>query len=687
MRHYAEALTLWRYMMANSEIAFAEGANGFYLNNKFINDSNYYEQIREAKRHFLSTGEMLPIVRAHIAEAWRNDFAKCYSPDTIYNPPMPDSGKLQKLQSENKLMIYVASSVIDTICRTLTKIDFSLQLYDKHGVLLYLNNEQDPHNHWLLSPTTKIGVCATAGASTNAISLALCHRCACSVYGTEHYLNQYHNSTNCAVPIHDTNGDIISLLNISYLAEARTELLASLAFIGANLIEQQMQNISYNSVLESVFENMNDRVIVIDSHMRITLANNRFRDMLGESAIKIIGQDISELFQDSEFLEALKTGEDINFPDVTLRVDGTAYRLSIKCNAMYSESVFTGFVLLCQEVQKIVALSQKYIPGAIMEFNSIITESPEMKQLIHYCATAAKTDASILLEGESGTGKELFAQAIHNASSRKEHPFVAINCAAIPMSLIESELFGYEKGSFTGALNTGKVGKFEQANHGTLFLDEIGDLPLDVQGKLLRVLESHKVLRIGAKDETSLDIRIVAATNRNLQEMVDSHNFRADLFYRLNVMYFAIPPLRRRYGDIQLLAEYFLNSLNRENNTSKYFAEDTILRMNQYFWRGNVRELQNAIMRAYHMCSSQGSEEITYHHLILLDTADETSRKLSSSVSSLKSAERQIIEQTLKANDGNIKNAAKALDMPLSTMYKRIKQYEINVYRIRAGGM
>lgn len=227
-----------------------------------------------------------------------------------------------------------------------------------------------------------------------------------------------------------------------------------------------------------------------------------------------------------------------------------------------------------------------------------------MKAALRLGQIAAQTPSNVLITGESGTGKELFAQAIHNASDRRNGPFVAINCGALPKSLIESELFGYEGGTFTGARREGCAGKFELANGGTIFLDEIGDMPFDVQVALLRVLQSHEVSRLGSSKTIKVDVRVISATNKDLLAAIDNNQFRSDLYYRLNVFGIAIPPLRERAGDVRLLADYFLQKYTSfSGHCLSGFTEAAYALLEEYEWRGNIRELENAVERAVYLTS------------------------------------------------------------------------------------
>ncbi|MEI9976767.1 MAG: sigma 54-interacting transcriptional regulator [Ignavibacteriota bacterium] len=235
------------------------------------------------------------------------------------------------------------------------------------------------------------------------------------------------------------------------------------------------------------------------------------------------------------------------------------------------------------------------VPG---QFEGIVGSSEVLSEIIGHIRTVAPTDSTVLIEGETGTGKELIARAIHRHSARRERAFVKMNCAAIPLGLLESELFGHERGAFTGAV-TRRLGRFEAANGGTLFLDEIGDMPLEVQAKLLRVLQEHEFERLGSSSTQHVDVRIVAATNQDLARAVSQKEFRTDLYYRLNVFPISVPPLRRRMADIPLLVEHFVSVFaKRMNKQIEKIPKEAMDRLTRYSWPGNIRELQNVIERA-----------------------------------------------------------------------------------------
>jgi two-component system, NtrC family, response regulator len=307
-------------------------------------------------------------------------------------------------------------------------------------------------------------------------------------------------------------------------------------------------------------------------------------------------------------------------------------------------------------------------------FGSLITCSPEMLKAARTVERVANTNVSVMLLGASGTGKELLARGLHDASTRRGKPFIAINCGAIPENLLESELFGHEKGAFTGAVKTTE-GKIEIANGGTLFLDEVGDIPMPLQVKLLRFLQERVIERIGGRKMIPVDVRIVAATHRNLNQMITDQEFREDLYYRLAEVTVNIPRLAERSGDSVLLAKHFLARFAREMNPSiKGFASAALTAIDQWGWPGNVRELENRIKRAVIMADGKF---ITVDDL-QFDQPDDEDRLLNLKAAR-EAADRKAIGRAIARTEGNISNAAKLLGISRPTLYDLLKQYEMHV--------
>lgn len=313
--------------------------------------------------------------------------------------------------------------------------------------------------------------------------------------------------------------------------------------------------------------------------------------------------------------------------------------------------------------------------------DKLLTNSPKMQELYRIIGKVASTGATVLLSGESGTGKELIANTIHYNSLRSHGPLVKVNCGALPESLLESELFGHEKGAFTGAAAR-KLGRFELANKGTIFLDEIGEVSQSLQVKLLRVLQEREVERVGGTELVKTDIRIIAATNRNLEEMVAKGTFREDLYYRLNVVSIHVPPLRERREDILLLADYFLHKYAQENNrTMSMFDQETCSLLVDYNWPGNVRELANVVERAVIMSTGcvifpeDLPQALSRQQIVAMEaSSDYTGQSLKEII---KQVERNVIKQALAHNNGNKVKTAKDLGMSRRALLYKIEEYEL----------
>jgi DNA-binding NtrC family response regulator len=312
--------------------------------------------------------------------------------------------------------------------------------------------------------------------------------------------------------------------------------------------------------------------------------------------------------------------------------------------------------------------------GASVE-RPLVTQDPRMLQVSELAKGAATSKVTVLIQGESGTGKEVLARYIHTHSPRNTQPFVAVNCAAIPEGLLESELFGHEKGAFTGAI-TKQVGKFEWAHRGTILLDEISEMPLPLQAKLLRVLQEHEIERVGGRKPVPVDLRVIATTNRRLKDHMAAGKFREDLYYRLNVIPLNIPPLRERKGDIPLLLEHFIRKHSSgDNQPLPRMGQDTIQHFLQYDWPGNIRELENMVERW--LVLYQGGF-LTTSHLFLNEGATALPRaSLGKPTMSVREMERALIMETLQAMNGNRTQAAKVLGISLRTLRNKLREYQV----------
>ncbi|NLT95983.1 MAG: sigma 54-interacting transcriptional regulator [Clostridia bacterium] len=449
----------------------------------------------------------------------------------------------------------------------------------------------------------------------------------------------------------------------------------------SGLIESKIENNRVNeertneiNMIREIVNNVNDGIIVIDNSGKITMANRKAFELLSVN---------ESYFKDKTFSNAVSINEPLNFKQKNIEkrsiwtVDGKNYDIIYHSIPLTSGHFPLSTMIIFRKVDDILHLVEGLEES---DFSSIIGKSKPMTEVKELVRKAAKTESCILLLGETGTGKELFARAIHNLSNRRDKPFVTINCASIPETLLESELFGYEKGTFTGALSTGKKGKFEQANGGTIFLDEIGDMPLNLQPKILRVLQEKTIEKIGGNKSIKVDVRILAATNADLAQKVLEGKFRDDLYYRINVIPINIPPLRERENDIKLLAEYFTEKFcSRLGMKPLKISKEVIEFFHSYNWPGNVRELMNVIEYSVSMCNGNEIKMEDLPAYIKLKSPVNFPN-LQNLKEKLEKIEIQIIRETL-SNTGNStegkKRAAERLGIGIATLYRKIEKYNL----------
>ena len=390
--------------------------------------------------------------------------------------------------------------------------------------------------------------------------------------------------------------DILSILDIDSNTSEKIILEYSLKI--PNLWKGVNYTLENKRILSSqwriLLDELSEGVMIVDDKNKVTLLNDAFKNIIKIKKIEFEGIYLSKLKSYNPSLGILNNKSEIE-DELFIYNDN---KLIITIKKVSFNNSYYGKIILIKKYKDVVEVQQKIHKEIIGKgyyskytFESIVCDNDKVKELKNISKKIADSNNSILISGDSGTGKELFAGSIHNYSIRKNKPFVAVNCASIPENLLESELFGYEEGSFTGAKKGGKIGLFESANGGTLFLDEIGELPLSLQGRLLRVLQEKEIMRVGGDSIIKLDTRVIAATNKNLFEMVDKGNFRKDLFFRLNVFNLEIPSLKERREDIKLLINFYLKNLQKKVSLTvsfQAFAE-------YYTWPGNVRELFNVL--------------------------------------------------------------------------------------------
>jgi len=445
-------------------------------------------------------------------------------------------------------------------------------------------------------------------------------------------------------------------------------------------------------MLHKIFDPLPVPLILIDKDSKVRMINQVFADFLGFSKDYIIGKPVAEIDKNTRFPFVLKSKKSEIAWKHKFGNGRTAIVHRIVVLDEQGEVKYAVGMVLFEDLEQFKDIIEKNklletevhlyknqlkeVYGAKYSWDTIIGNSEKMSQTKFIAKRAAQSISNVLILGESGTGKELFAHAIHNDSARSHMPFVKVNCAAIPSELLESELFGYEEGAFTGAKKGGKIGKFELANGGSIFLDEIGDMPLKMQAKLLRVLQEREFERVGGNRTVKIDLRVIAATNKDLQKLISEGKFREDLYYRLNVMTIEIPPLRERVEDIEELTAKLMEKLS--NQLGIYvpkISKKALELLKTYSWPGNVRELENVLERAINLTET---DTILPIHLPLYITQNK--RKINpNAIDSLQNlveqTEREAIQSCLDYTNGNKLKTAKILNISRTSLYQKIEKY------------
>jgi transcriptional regulator of aroF, aroG, tyrA and aromatic amino acid transport len=431
--------------------------------------------------------------------------------------------------------------------------------------------------------------------------------------------------------------------------------------------------------LRTVINSVQEGILSVNGNLVITTCNLRATQLLGleYSPVGRLLPDVLNL--PAEILKQLREGKMLEQKEVSAQTSKGRLKLMINSKPVFDDTGRpSGSVLTIYKMSEVRRLAHSLTRPVMVTFDDIIHESKKMKEIVEMAKTIAVGDSTVLLRGESGTGKELFARAIHMASPRRDHPFVVVNCAAIPDTLLESELFGYADGTFTGARRGGRPGLFEFAHHGTIFLDEIGEIPPYIQAKLLRVLQEGSVRRLGELEENRVDVRIIAATNRPLEEMIVRGDFRQDLFYRLNVIPIYLPPLREHKKDIPVLVDYFISKFNQRLNKSvQGISPEALDRLMQYDWPGNVRELENVMERAMNLARDFiiKPNDIIINAPSFLSSPAEKYFHLKDAV---QETEKESLIRAL-SQGGSARKAAKILGVSHTTVIKKIKKYGISL--------
>jgi transcriptional regulator of acetoin/glycerol metabolism len=650
-------------------------------------------------------------IRPEILASWERSKEYGVSPFKVSNDLLsPDM--LRSVLRENEQLISVAHPYFQTIYPLLSGSNFVIALTDRYGNVIDLIGLSGEIEQRAKSSSLTIGCNRSEEISgTCGIGTCIALKKPIQIWGTEHYIKPHHDYVCSAAPINDSRGELLGVIDVIGPAEDVTEHTLAMVCAAADGVEKELRLHDINreitianQELLTTLQSISQGILLLRVDGVITQANSSAYDILRLNGIDLPGLNIQNVLD-------LETAS-LNILSLTRNVSHREWsitnKLGIRLNLSISASLIqddagkkTSTVIVFEERRKFNKMAS-HVSGftAHYSFDQIIGSSDSIRDIKKIGELAAHSDSNVLILGESGTGKELLAQSIHNASLRANAPFVSINCGSLPHSLVESELFGYESGAFTGASKDGSPGKFELADGGTLFLDEIGDMPLNIQVMLLRVIQTREILRIGGKMPKRVDVRIIAATNSNLVEAIAQKHFRKDLFYRLNVLSFHMPALRERKEDIPVLLEHLVENYNQKMGLNvKGFTPEALSYLMQYEWPGNIRELENMVERAMNLTPGPYLSERELSPEIIANNLLQTGRAPARTggrfygipaLSALGEPEprapeqgRTKIAEALRMARGNVTKASVIAGIPKRTFYRKIEKYEIDISEFR----
>ena len=628
---------------------------------------------------FVETGELDPRMNPIVAKSWE----KCRKHGL---DPMGGLGKyadeavFRSILAENKDLLDTALPVMQSVYEIVEQSHFLLVLTDSVGYVLETIGDMDIQKKSNDLQFLKGSLWSDLEVGSNAIGMALDYDTAIQTVGPEHYGRLHHNWTCSAAPIHGASGEVIGCLDLSGDVHSAHLHTLGLVVAAAFSIETMLIRLQSTRLMREALNGSEGSVVLLDDEFHPIWINKAAEKFLGLSINELENADFREMLPDVDWGQLQQWNQKGQYitNDTRLTTGKCIYDCSAVITPTLDANRRTFTVHLKQQEHLIASVNKVSGNRANYTFSSIYAQDPQMKKVVQLAQKYAHYDGAVLIEGESGTGKELFAQAIHNESSRAKGPFVAVNCASLPRDLIESELFGYEKGAFTGALREGNPGKFELANHGTLFLDEIGEMPLEFQAKLLRAVESLRIRRLGGTQERKLDLRVIAATNRNLRHEAEQGRFRQDLYYRLNVLKLDIPPLRERPLDIGFCAKAFLERFNQKYpEQRKEMSPDYLDALQQYDWPGNVRELQNSMERTFYACNTDVLTADDFRFVITGMTVSDKKENCG------QKNKREEILAVLRSAEGRAEVAAQKLGISRATFYRMCKRYGIEPKKVK----
>lgn len=641
--------------------------------------------------------QLSPLIR----ESWERCDRFKVDPFIKSNPFVCSQYELMQAIEKYQYLIDGCLPVMENIFHYITGSGQIIGLLDSNAMFLKVIGDYQSMEWAKGANCVEGSIWAENLVGTNGANLSIESVDPISIFGPQHYCLFSTVASAVSAPIIYENRKVGVLLITGPYERVKYQTLG-MVVSAVNHITSKLalaRALNYNSIF---LHNVSEGIIILDNLGHITFINDKCANLFNVNKFAVFGRaitDILEKKQDQEYFNDLLLKDNPTSEVVSLFVNNLKRRIHISYNPIHSSYPFhSDRLILIQEAKEVSPITDNKVKriaptkkslaindnnGARVYFEDIIGNNPRFLRIIDIAQNTAISSSNVLLLGESGTGKDIMAQAIHNASPRRNQPFLAINCAAIPRELIASELFGYEEGAFTGARKGGHCGKFELANTGTIFLDEIGDMPLDLQATLLRVLEDKTITRLGGTGPIPVDVRVIAATNKDLELESKSKRFRSDLYYRLGVNRIVMPPLRERSEDIILLARHYISKLCDQLKIPTLELEPAVIDVfMHYSWPGNIREMQNVLAGAINLSSGN---RITYESIrdyfqgkIDSHPSKPESDNCATMTEAVMETEKQYILDCLEKNHYSRIKTAKALGISRQTLYRRLKQYQID---------
>jgi len=619
------------------------------------------------------------LVRPVILRSWLRCRQAGFPSDALALCPI-DADGLARSIAQNQELVDTAKQVMDKLAHSIHLSSSVVTLVDTTGLVLHVSaTSEDLENVPYGAPGRR---CDEATLGANGMGVCLIERKPVHVIAAEHFNASLHYLSCSAAPVHDSSGRFLGAINLAISTENFHQHTLGLVEAAAQAIEEHLRLRSLLRTQHIILELLDDGVIVLNGDGVIASINRQACAMLGLDA-GAAGKNIQTFLRSSDVLRTvLADRQTFHDRETTFGLEHGERSCALSC-APFADG---GVILTLRETRRMRKYAARVAGAkAVYTFENIVGESKQLREAIRVARVASQGEATTLLLGESGTGKELFAQAIHNAGSRRKGPFVVVNCGALPRNLVQSELFGYVAGAFSGALKEGSPGKFELADGGSIFLDEIGEMPLEAQVSLLRLLQESEVTRLGGKEAKPIDVRIIAATNKDLPTAVRNNAFRGDLYYRLNVLTIQIPPLRQRDDDVQLLTRVFIDKFKRSlGKADLEISREALAALAAHHWPGNVRELENCIERLVNVACGDRIDISDMPQDVMTDMIQGRQATPGEATMSLKRIQKALILGTLRETGGNFRRASSLLNISRTTLYAKLKQYGITADAFRA---